>query len=199
VITFIEEYGLVQYVDGNMTAYSRAGQCEICKIQSDILVRDHCHMHGWVRGRLCHRCNSTITARYELRTVQSKNVDHSEFLLHMGKCIGCPSIGMIAGQPNADIQSLIDRGRLRQRSINSNKPDTTIGVVLPTPSRMLELRCKNGVSQTALAVMIGTGRRIVFSYEHGHMTPTGAKRVRYAAVLASWAELERCGLASHGN
>jgi P4 family phage/plasmid primase-like protien len=34
--------------------------CELCANAEWMLVRDHCHDHGWIRGKLCNRCNSIM-------------------------------------------------------------------------------------------------------------------------------------------
>ncbi len=41
----------------NPTGEKRGGVCEICSKQFEVLVLDHCHRTGQVRGWLCRNCN----------------------------------------------------------------------------------------------------------------------------------------------
>lgn len=61
---------------------------------------------------------------------------------------------------------------------------------LPEPAERERRRRQSGVSQTGLARMIGVTRRTVYAYEHGTQEPTGNRRERYAAILASWELME---------
>lgn len=36
------------------------GACLICERAGVRLVMDHCHAHGWTRGRICESCNQVL-------------------------------------------------------------------------------------------------------------------------------------------
>ncbi|MFE6872849.1 hypothetical protein ACFVFS_40760, partial [Kitasatospora sp. NPDC057692] len=68
-MNFIDQYGLVPYKPWQLSRYAREGACEVCGATSEELARrysedgyqsalsavllnfDHCHEHGWIRGR----------------------------------------------------------------------------------------------------------------------------------------------------
>lgn len=52
------KYGLADEVIAEIMK-SRFGTCEICKIESDLVV-DHCHNTSKVRGRICQLCNTLL-------------------------------------------------------------------------------------------------------------------------------------------
>lgn len=57
---FVVRSGFVQYSPYRLRKYSRDGLCEICgrpPSGKPILLFDHCHRHGWVRGLICNWCN----------------------------------------------------------------------------------------------------------------------------------------------
>lgn len=52
-------YGISIEVFDEIVA-SQDGKCAICSKVPPVLVVDHCHLTGQVRGALCHRCNLGI-------------------------------------------------------------------------------------------------------------------------------------------
>jgi hypothetical protein len=57
---FVTRHGLVQYKPWRLRKYSREGLCEICDRPPSgkpVLLFDHCHAHGWIRGLICNWCN----------------------------------------------------------------------------------------------------------------------------------------------
>ena len=60
---FVARHGLVQYRPSQLRKYSRDGVCEICGYPPSgkpMLVFDHCHEHGWIRGLICNYCNDQV-------------------------------------------------------------------------------------------------------------------------------------------
>lgn len=60
---FVIRHGLVQYRPSQLRKYSRDGLCEICDwppTGKPILLFDHCHTHGWIRGLICNICNDLV-------------------------------------------------------------------------------------------------------------------------------------------
>ena len=60
---FVVRHGLVQYRPSQLRKYSRDGLCEVCDRAprgKPILLFDHCHAHGWIRGLVCNWCNDEI-------------------------------------------------------------------------------------------------------------------------------------------
>ncbi len=56
----LKRYGLTERDYENLV-HSQNGVCLICLLPpSDILVVDHCHVTGKVRGLLCRKCNAAI-------------------------------------------------------------------------------------------------------------------------------------------
>jgi hypothetical protein len=82
-------YGISLIDYENMFAYQN-GKCKICKIDSSkltkILVIDHCHKTGRVRGLLCDRCNvglgsfkdDSMLLRSAASYLDSKEIDDEE-------------------------------------------------------------------------------------------------------------------------
>src|SRR5690349_695070 len=60
-MTFISERGLVRYTPHTgLQKMHRGKPCEACASPS--IGLDHCHVHGWIRGTLCGRCNQHMKA-----------------------------------------------------------------------------------------------------------------------------------------
>lgn len=60
---FVARHGLVQYKPYRLRKYSRQGLCEICgsaPLGKPMLLFDHCHEHGWIRGLICNCCNDQV-------------------------------------------------------------------------------------------------------------------------------------------
>ncbi|MDX2854584.1 endonuclease domain-containing protein [Streptomyces sp. PA03-3a] len=109
-MSFIEEYGLVPYKPWQLSRYVREGACELCGDTSDDVARkyaeggyqgaassvqlnfDHCHDHGWIRGRLCTRCNNDIGTAFRVGWIH-RSPRKAEFVAHLGKCPDCPAPG----------------------------------------------------------------------------------------------------------
>jgi hypothetical protein len=36
------------------------GTCPVCLQDGERLITDHCHAHGWIRGRICESCNQVM-------------------------------------------------------------------------------------------------------------------------------------------
>ena len=41
---------------------STYGECPMCQIEAR-LITDHCHWHGWIRGKICQFCNLSLTLK----------------------------------------------------------------------------------------------------------------------------------------
>jgi len=63
-VGFIGRHGLVRYKPTLGRKYPRDGLCEVCNRPptraKPILLFDHCHLHGWVRGLVCSMCNDGL-------------------------------------------------------------------------------------------------------------------------------------------
>ena len=72
---FVDRYGAVRWTPHLGRRYPRDGACEVCgrtpaelaaEYAEDrnkhlgVLMFDHCHAHGWVRGLLCLGCNNDM-------------------------------------------------------------------------------------------------------------------------------------------
>lgn len=115
---FITQYGLVPYKPWRLSRYSRDGACEACGITSAGLARyysadgyvgapvsvllhfDHCHNHGWIRGRLCTRCNTELALAVRAGSLHKHRLQ-GPFLAHLRKCPDClPHPAMPTGSGN---------------------------------------------------------------------------------------------------
>ncbi|MFE7236525.1 endonuclease domain-containing protein [Streptomyces sp. NPDC057596] len=106
-MNFIDQYGLVPYKPWQLSRYAREGACEVCGATSEELARrysedgyqsalsavllnfDHCHEHGWIRGRLCTRCNNDMGTGWRLGWVHRSPLREA-FFAHFRKCPDCP-------------------------------------------------------------------------------------------------------------
>lgn len=111
-MTFLDEYGLVQYQERELARYSREGACEVCGISAaDLTERystdgyrpapasirlnfDHCHAHGWIRGRLCTRCNTEMSLSVRMGLERSRRAP--QYLAHLAKCPDCTEPALAA-------------------------------------------------------------------------------------------------------
>lgn len=60
---FVIRHGFVKYKPYQLRKYARDGLCEICGGPpggKPMLLFDHCHAHGWVRGLICNYCNDHV-------------------------------------------------------------------------------------------------------------------------------------------
>ncbi|WP_331756775.1 endonuclease domain-containing protein [Streptomyces sp. NBC_01506] len=105
-MTFIDQYGLVPYKPWQLARYSREGACEACGASSDDVAAryaedgyraaacsvrlnfDHCHAHGWIRGRLCTACNTEMSTAVRVGWLH-RSPRREVFLAHLGKCPDC--------------------------------------------------------------------------------------------------------------
>lgn len=108
-MTFIEQYGHVQFKSGkNLQRYSRDGACEMCGTTPPALAEqytrdgysgapvsvllhfDHCHTHGWIRGRLCLPCNNRMSRYTRLGRITEQITAQAH------KCPDCHTAGTYA-------------------------------------------------------------------------------------------------------
>jgi hypothetical protein len=61
-MNFVKQWGLQQYTTSQVRRKQWASQpvsCEMCGSDRNMTL-DHCHLHGWIRGWLCHMCNVNL-------------------------------------------------------------------------------------------------------------------------------------------
>ena len=86
---------------------------------------------------------------------------------------------------NATLRQELERSAMR-RQIEKALP-----APLPEPDERVRIRVSAGVSQRALADVIGVTGVACHRYEHGQRTPRGETRRRYAEALAMLREMAR--------
>jgi hypothetical protein len=57
-----------------------------------MLVFDHCHAHGWVRGLVCMACNNALR-EVEHGWAEPRAAEAGAFLAHLAKCPDCHQPG----------------------------------------------------------------------------------------------------------
>lgn len=62
--------------------------CEACG-SPDMLVRDHCHEHGWVRGVACRGCNAYLSRIDRGKTPKVKDGHLAALLAIWNNCPDC--------------------------------------------------------------------------------------------------------------
>jgi hypothetical protein len=89
---FVLRHGRVKWTPTLGREYVRAGLCEICgraPAGKPILLFDHCHAHGWVRGLLCNFCNDQL-GFYESGQIHRCRASLVErFPAYLQNCAGC--------------------------------------------------------------------------------------------------------------
>ena len=80
-VKFVVTHGYVRY--GRHHGLPRDGECELCNV-AEILIFEHCHMHGWIRGMACQRCNSHLRAAEAGTRITLRQANH------LANCLDCP-------------------------------------------------------------------------------------------------------------
>ena len=82
-VKFIVTHGYIQY--GAQKGLTRGSECEICNVteRTDI-VFDHCHAHGWIRGRVCQPCNLMLVMAETGTVIVPRQAGH------LANCPDCP-------------------------------------------------------------------------------------------------------------
>ena len=55
-----------------------------------MLVFDHCHAHGWVRGLICMACNNALIGLDHGRGSVHRGAELAALLAYLGNCPDCP-------------------------------------------------------------------------------------------------------------
>lgn len=93
-VKFIVTHGYIKYGSHRKwnpargaweTVMSRDGVCELCNVEQP-LIFDHCHAHGWIRGRTCQPCNLMLPA------AECGDVVTALQAGHLANCPECPGI-----------------------------------------------------------------------------------------------------------
>jgi hypothetical protein len=64
-----------------------------------MLVFDHCHVHGWVRGLICMACNNALISLEHGRGSVHRGAEVAALLRYLANCPGCPPGGPPDGVP----------------------------------------------------------------------------------------------------
>ena len=101
---FVARHGPMQYKPYKLRKYSRDGLCEVCNQTprggKPILLFDHCHAHGWVRGLLCNWCNDEIGFHENGRGIGMGYAKYLDRILeYLHNCPGCH-----AGEVNTQLE-----------------------------------------------------------------------------------------------
>lgn len=62
--------------------------CLMCGTSGTRLERDHCHIHGWVRGTLCRSCNS-LMGHFDAQVPPLKQSRWAACIAHRHRCHQC--------------------------------------------------------------------------------------------------------------
>lgn len=90
-VKFIVTHGYIRY--GGHRGLPRIGNCELCSAEQLLLVFDHCHAHGWIRGRTCQPCNMLLPAAETGIVVTDVQAGH------LANCPECPAAAIwLAGK-----------------------------------------------------------------------------------------------------
>jgi hypothetical protein len=94
-----------------------SGECPLCYNDS-ILYVDHCHEHGWIRGRICPGCNIRLHSTEEYFRFGAGVIDYQhcpdiDEIEWIGKCPDCQETG---GLYNFIISDGIEKGYYREIS-----------------------------------------------------------------------------------
>lgn len=54
-----------------------------------VLVREHCHAHGWIRGLTCQSCNNTIALAENQGIMPSSAAQAARIRSYLANCPGC--------------------------------------------------------------------------------------------------------------
>lgn len=99
---FTERFGHVQYTvakgrpDHWRISVVAGSTCEFpgCEVRGGygVMVFDHCHRHGWVRGMLCSSCNVKVGRVEAVMTLDDVSVDlgTSGYARWLANCPDCP-------------------------------------------------------------------------------------------------------------
>lgn len=94
----------------------RSGPCELCS-RSARLVAEHCHRHGWIRGRACESCNQFLR-HLERRTSLAELVakiprqrrrrpalfeDYARLAAWLGRCPDCAASLEVLSDPSGAV------------------------------------------------------------------------------------------------
>lgn len=100
---FVDRYGAVRWTPHLGRRYPRDGACEVCgrtpvelaaEYAEDrnkhlgVLMFDHCHAHGWVRGMLCLGCNNAMVL-YDKGSRRWRPGWQERYAAHAAACPGC--------------------------------------------------------------------------------------------------------------
>jgi DNA-binding XRE family transcriptional regulator len=71
--------------------------CVVCAVSDVQLYRDHCHVHGWIRGLVCRRCNgmmSVVDAGSIPRgsKMTAAGITADDLVAHAARCQSCPPL-----------------------------------------------------------------------------------------------------------
>jgi hypothetical protein len=55
---------------------TQEGLCAICGTKPDVLVVDHCHTNGKIRGLLCHSCNTGLGKFFDNTSFLSNAINY---------------------------------------------------------------------------------------------------------------------------
>ena len=64
------------------------GPCGLCGDASALVLNDHCHQHGWLRGTLCASCNIKL-GHAEARGMVGEHLGHADALAWLARCPDC--------------------------------------------------------------------------------------------------------------
>ena len=172
--TFVSRYGHVRYTPNTGLGKLHGGQpCEGCGEASTGL--DHCHVHGWIRGTLCTRCNG------EMRAIDGREAgDHAQMLLdYWLNCPDCASAGPWSpGDPpaerpyrgskvsvylNDELTALVRASPFTMSELVRRGLDAIENV--PAPARQLDVETVRRVIREELAGRLVADVRSQASYE----------------------------------
>ena len=85
--------------------------CLMCGTSGTRLERDHCHIHGWVRGTLCRSCNS-LMGHFDAQVPPLKQSRWAACIAHRHRCHQCTVVSI------ADVTAWHER-RLQPRVIEN--------------------------------------------------------------------------------
>lgn len=81
------------------------GLCELCVTQ-DAFLHDHCHKHGWIRGRLCRDCNRLMWRVDNRKPVRSEITDLT-IKAYQAQCRDCTPVQIVREFPPSLARGLI--------------------------------------------------------------------------------------------
>jgi hypothetical protein len=108
---FIERFGHVRYIDvlrkppAWRVAYAKTAACEMggCGREgayAEVLIFDHCHRHGWVRGMLCNGHNVHLGRIEAVAALDGVIVNLGSSVLgeFVARCPDCAGAGAVAAR-----------------------------------------------------------------------------------------------------